>query len=79
MLSDMKCIANTMAMTEMIYPKNVGASLAMNFTKKGLSAPMAIKKSKSWEPFWSYQLNSTAIWPIWPNFEVNGLAVLFSW
>ena len=42
----MKCIANTMAMTEMIYPKIVGASVAMNFTKNGLSAPMAIEKIK---------------------------------
>jgi hypothetical protein len=23
-------------------------------------APMAIEKSKSWGPFWSYQLNGTA-------------------
>ena len=22
--------------------------------------PLQLKKSKSWEPFWSYQLNSTA-------------------
>ena len=42
----MKCIANTMAMTEVIYPKNVGASVAMNFTKNGLSAHMAIEKIK---------------------------------
>ena len=28
------------------------------------------KKSKPWEPFWSYQLNSTADLA---NFEVNGL------
>ena len=39
--------------------------------------PWQVKKSKSWEPFWSYQLNSTAnpahLPQIWPNFEVNGL------
>ena len=29
-----------------------------------------LKKLKSWEPFWSYQLNSTANLA---NFEVNGL------
>ena len=39
--------------------------------------PGQLKKWKSWEPFWSYQLNSTAnpahLPQIWPNFEVNGL------
>ena len=37
-----------MAKTEIIYPKNVGASVAMNFTKNGLSAlgPIAIDKIK---------------------------------
>ena len=32
--------------------------------------PLQLKKSKSWEPFVSYQLNSTANLA---NFEVNGL------
>jgi hypothetical protein len=32
--------------------------------------PLQLKKSKSWEPLWSYQLNSTADLA---NFEVNGL------
>ena len=43
--------------------------------------PLQLKKSKSWEPFWSYQLTSTAdlanltqFWGKWA-----GLAVLFSW
>ena len=43
--------------------------------------PWPLKKSKSWGPFWSYQLNSTAIsaypprkWAKWAE-----LAVLFSW
>jgi hypothetical protein len=43
-------------------------------------ATIAIEKSKSWEPFWSYQLNSTAnparlpqMWAKLANF-----AVLFS-
>ena len=43
--------------------------------------PWQLKKSKSWEPFWSYQLISTAdlanlaiFWGKWA-----GLAVLFSW
>ena len=34
---------------------------------------MAIEKIKILGPFWSCQLNSTAIQPIWPVFEVNGL------
>ena len=43
--------------------------------------PTQLKKSKSWEPFWSYQLNITAdlanlaqSWDKWA-----GLAVLISW
>ena len=32
--------------------------------------PWQLKKSESWGPFWSYQLNSTAGLA---NFEVNGL------
>ena len=39
--------------------------------------PLQLKKSKSWEPFGSYQLNSTAnpahLSQNRPNFEVNGL------
>ena len=35
-----------MAGTEIIYPKNVGTSVAINFTLNGLSAPMAIEKNK---------------------------------
>ena len=36
----------TLAKTEIIYPKNVGASVAMNFTQDKYSAPMAIEKIK---------------------------------
>ena len=39
--------------------------------------PLQLKKSKSWEPFGSYQLNSTAnpahLPQNRPNFEMNGL------
>ena len=35
-----------MAKTEIIYPKNVGASVAMNFTYNELSASTAIEKIK---------------------------------
>ena len=34
---------------------------------------MAIEKSKSREPFWSYQLNSIANSAHFAHFEVNGL------
>ena len=43
--------------------------------------PWQLKKSKSWGPFWSYQLNSTANSAPWPILlgKWAGLAVLFSW
>ena len=50
----------TLAKTEIICPKNVGALIAMKFKKINNRHPKQLKKSKSWEPFWSYQLNSTA-------------------
>ena len=34
--------------------------------------PWPLKKSKSWGPFWRYQLNSTAIEPIQPIHRKNG-------
>ena len=34
----------TLAKTEIIYPKNVSASLAMNFTKDKYSAPRTIEE-----------------------------------
>jgi hypothetical protein len=43
--------------------------------------PEQLKKLKSWEPFWSYQLNSTAnpahLSQNWANWAKS--AVLFSW
>ena len=36
----------TLANTEIIYPKNVGALVAMNFTSDKYSAPRAIEKMK---------------------------------
>ena len=43
--------------------------------------PWPLKKSKSWGPFWSYQLNSTANSAHLAHFhgEQAELAVLFSW
>ena len=48
-----------MVKTETIYPKNVGAQLAMDFIMNNRHT-WQLKKLKSWEP-------------IWPNFEANGL------
>ena len=36
----------TLARTEIIYPKNVGTLVAMNFTQDKYSAPRAIEKMK---------------------------------
>jgi hypothetical protein len=65
-----------MAKTEIIYPKNMGVSVAMNSRH-----PWQLKKSKSWEPFWSYQLNSTVNPAHLPQnrAKLAKLAVLFSW
>jgi hypothetical protein len=43
--------------------------------------PWQLKKSKSWGPFWSYQLNSTANSAHFARFlgKWAKLAVLFSW
>ena len=47
--------------------------MAMYFILSEGLAPMAVDKSKSWEPFWSYQLNlpiqsiNLRIGPNWPN------------
>jgi hypothetical protein len=61
--------------------KNADTQISMFFTSNEYSAPIAIEKSKSWWPFWSYQLNSTSNpahlllkWAKWAE-----LAVLFSW
>ena len=40
--------------------------------KINIQHPGELKKSKSWEPFWSYQLNSTADLANLAHFEVNG-------
>ena len=40
------CTYLTLAKTEIIYPKNVGALVAMNFTSDKYSAPRAIEKMK---------------------------------
>ena len=37
---------STLAKTKIIYPKNVGAKVAMDFTYDKYSAPMAIEKIK---------------------------------
>ena len=51
----------TVATDELLCLKNAATQISMFFTSNELLAPMAIeKKSKFWEPIWSYQLNSTA-------------------
>ena len=60
----------TLAKTKIIYPKNMRAKVAMDFTQYKFGTPWQLKKSKSLEPFWSYQLlTALPIWPIWPSFE----------
>ena len=39
-------LLTTLAKTEIIYPKNVVASVAMNFSQDKYSAPMGIEKIK---------------------------------
>jgi hypothetical protein len=48
--------------------------------KMNIRHPGKMKKWKSWEPFWSYQLNSTANPAHLPQnwAELGKLAVLFS-
>jgi hypothetical protein len=53
----------------------------MNSAKMKVWHPLQLKKSKPWEPFWSYQVDRTANpahlpqkWAKWAE-----LAVLFSW
>ena len=38
---------STMAKTEIIYPRNMGALAAINFTKDKYSAPRAIEKNEN--------------------------------
>ena len=61
-------------MTEIIYPKNVGAHVAIDTQEN-------CKKSKFWEPFWRYHLKSTVNPTHLPQnwAKLAELAVLFSW
>jgi hypothetical protein len=49
-----------MAKTEITYPKIWGHKYQWSSHKLNYRHPRQLKKSKSWEPFWSHQLNSTA-------------------
>ena len=58
-----------MAKTEIIYPKNVRAKVAIDFTLDKYSAPRT--KLKSWELFWTYQpiyLKTGSNWLNWQCF-----------
>ena len=50
----------TLDKTEIIYPKNVGHKWQWISHRMNNRHPWQLKKIKSWDPFWSYQLNSTA-------------------
>jgi hypothetical protein len=65
-----------------MYSNNVRAkAVAMISHKINILQPWQSKKSKSWEPFRSYQLNSTANLASLAQFlgKLARLAVLFSW
>ena len=71
----------TLANTEIIYPKNVRAKLAMDFRSDKYLAHRTIEKMKIWEPFWRDQVNSTAnpdhLTQNWAKLAKS--TVLFSW
>ena len=56
-------------------PHHLGINYYVNFL-----GHLGIKKSKSWEPFWSYQLKALPFEAIWSNFMLKwaGFPVLFS-
>ena len=72
---------NTLAKTELLFPKNAGHRQQWISHKMNNRQPWQLKKSKSWGPFWSYQLNSTANLAHLPRNRAKWveLAVLFSW
>ena len=81
---------DTLAETEIIYPKMWGNKLQWISHKINIRRPGQLKKTKTWEPFWSYQLNSTANpahlpqnWAKFAKFaklaKLAKLAVLLSW
>ena len=49
-----------MAKTELLYPKIRRHRYHWISHKMNVRHPGQLKKLKSWWPFWSYQLNSTA-------------------
>ena len=68
--------------SQYIRPNSKKNSFRGNYSRKyGIRHPWQLKKSKLWEPFWSYQLNSTAnpahLSQKWA--KLAKLAVLFSW
>ena len=52
--------AYTLPIEKIITLKNTRTWFSMIFIKIYNRHPLPLKKSKFWEPFWSYQLNSTA-------------------
>ena len=84
LINDQSCmIQPTVPIDRLLGVKNVRAWVSMDFTEDKYSAPRTNEKMKrkSWEPFWSYQLNSTANPAHLPyNWaRLAKLAVQFSW
>ena len=67
----------TLLIDEIISAKKRGHGSKLISYKINFRHPGQLKKWKSWEPFWSYQLNSTAnpahLPQNWAKFEVNWL------
>jgi hypothetical protein len=72
---------NTMAKTELLYMPPKMGGISSNGFQTNIRYPGQLKKLKSWGPFWSYQLNSTANLVNLTNFlgKWAGFAVLSSW
>ena len=71
----------TLPKNKLIFPKMWGLRYQWNSAQMNNQHPQQLKKSKSWEPFWSYLQNSTANtahlpqkWAKWAE-----LAIQFSW
>ena len=61
-----------MAKTELLYPKNWGGHRQQWISHKmNIRHPWQFQKSKSWGPFWSYLLNSTANSAQLAHFVIN--------
>ena len=77
-----KCIKKTRQLQMNYYALKMWAIRSQCFLPKiNNRHPWQFRKSKSWGPFWSYQLNSTSNLAHLAHFlgKWAGLAVMFSW